>query len=106
VFEGTRQELAIFWIGGVRATTRLRRDRRRAIPKPKFALLGFGDELDNILARHKTTLSTALIERVIIVKINSAEFPSPVDIVIRVIVIITDNYYFTTSIDIRLIYLS
>jgi hypothetical protein len=26
-------------MGGARATTRLRRDRRRAIPKPKFVLL-------------------------------------------------------------------
>jgi hypothetical protein len=39
VFEDIRQELAIFWIRGARATTRLRRDRRRAIPKPKFTLL-------------------------------------------------------------------
>jgi hypothetical protein len=39
VFEGIRQELAIFWIGGARATTRLHRDCRRAIPKPKFTLL-------------------------------------------------------------------
>jgi hypothetical protein len=58
------------------------------------------------LVRHKTTLSIVLIKRVIIIKINNTEFPSPVGIIIRVVVIITDDYYFTISIDIRLVYLS
>jgi hypothetical protein len=52
VFKDTRQELAIFWIGGARATTRLRRDRRRAIPKPKFALLIYNLVLESLLGRY------------------------------------------------------
>ncbi len=68
--------------------------------------VGFEDKINNILARYKTSLSTILIKRNIIIKINSAEFPSLVSIVIRVAVIITDNCYFTTSIDIRLAYFS
>jgi len=68
--------------------------------------VGFEDKINNILARHKISLSTILIKRNIIIKINSTEFPSPVDIVIRVAAIIADNCYFTTSIDIRLAHLS
>ncbi len=68
--------------------------------------VGFEDKIDNILARHKISLSIVLIERNIIIKINGAEFPSPASIIVRVAAIIADNCYFTASINIRLAYLS
>jgi len=62
--------------------------------------VGFEDKINNILVKYKISLSTILIERNIIIKINSAEFPSLVSIVIRVTAIIANNCYFTTSINI------
>jgi len=62
--------------------------------------VGFKDKIDNILARHKIFLSTILVKRNIIVKINSTEFLSLVSIVIKVAAVIADNCYFTTSINI------
>jgi hypothetical protein len=60
VFKGTRQELAIFWMRGARATTRLRRDRRRAIPKPKFALLIQDSKLRREEGSRRKAISSSL----------------------------------------------
>ncbi len=68
--------------------------------------VGFEDEMDDIPARHKTSLSTTLVERNIIIKIDGAEFPSPAGIVVGVAAIIADDCYFTASVDIRPAHLS